>query len=287
MSTSQVNHARQFSIVFWQILTYALLLIATMLVAFPLFWMVVTSLKPDLHAVLQIPPSLIPDPPTWENFARAWQAAPFGRYTLNSIIVSSSVVVLQVFNACLTAYVFARIKFRGRDLLFVLFLITMMVPSQVTVVPLYGLLTKLGWLDSYQGLIIPFAASSFGTFLIRQAFLSIPEDMIDAATIDGAGHFQILRHVMIPLSRPAIIAFALLTFKWRWNDYFWVLIMTSSDAMRTLPIGVVMIRAGAEGGSSWHIVMAATIIVLLPLLIIFAIGQKYFVEGVTHTGMKG
>lgn len=272
---------------FWKGITYLVILFATVLVAFPLVWMVATSLKPDLNAVLQVPPTLIPDPPTWSNFVRAWNTAPFGRYTLNSLIVAGSVVALQLVNACLTAYVFARISFRGRDALFVLFLITMMVPSQVAVIPLYVLLSKLGWLDTYQGLIIPFTASAFGTFLIRQSFLSVPNDMVDAARIDGAGHLQILRHVMIPLSRPAIIAFALLTFKWRWNDYFWVLIMTSSDAMRTLPIGVVMIQAGPDGGSNWHIIMAATIIVLFPLLIIFAIGQKYFVEGVTYTGMKG
>lgn len=268
-------------------LTFLALLIMATLIALPFFWMLSTSLKPDLRAVYQFPPDWIPAEPAWGNYLRAWRSAPFGRYTINSVIVATSVMVLQVVNGCLCAYVFSRIRFPGRDVLFLLFLAVLMIPTQVTVVPNYIILSRLDWLDSYWALIIPFAATAFGTFLIRQSFLGIPQDLVDAALIDGATHLQILRNIMIPLSKPAIITFALLSFNWRWNDYFWVLIMTTSDAMRTLPIGIVAMRGGAEGGSNWHIIMAATIIVLLPVLLLFIFAQRYFIEGIARTGLKG
>jgi ABC-type glycerol-3-phosphate transport system permease component len=268
-------------------LTFLLLLAISLLVALPFLWMLSTSLKPDLRAIYQFPPEWIPREPAWGNYLRAWRAAPFGRYMLNSTIVAVGVMVLQVVNGCLAAYVFSRIRFPGREVLFLLFLAVLMIPTQVTVVPNYIILSRLGWLDTYWALIIPFAATAFGTFLIRQSFLSIPQDLVDAALIDGASHLTILRHIMIPLSKPMIITFALLSFNWRWNDYFWVLIMTNSDTMRTLPVGIVAMRGGAEGGSNWHIIMAATIIVLLPILLLFILAQRYFIEGIARTGLKG
>jgi sn-glycerol 3-phosphate transport system permease protein len=268
-------------------LTFLALLAISLLVALPFLWMLSTSLKPDLRAVYQFPPEWIPREPAWDNYLRAWRAAPFGRYMLNSTIVAVGVMVLQVVNGCLAAYVFSRIRFPGRELLFLLFLAVLMIPTQVTVVPNYIILSRLGWLDTYWALIIPFAATAFGTFLIRQSFLGIPQDLVDAALIDGASHLTILRHIMIPLSKPMIITFALLSFNWRWNDYFWVLIMTNSDRMRTLPVGIVAMRGGAEGGSNWHIIMAATIIVLLPILLLFIFAQRYFIEGIARTGIKG
>jgi ABC-type glycerol-3-phosphate transport system permease component len=268
-------------------LTFLALLAISLLVALPFLWMLSTSLKPDLRAVYQFPPEWIPREPAWDNYLRAWRAAPFGRYMLNSAIVAVGVMVLQVVNGCLAAYVFSRIRFPGREVLFLLFLAVLMIPTQVTVVPNYIILSRLGWLDTYWALIIPFAATAFGTFLIRQSFLGIPQDLVDAALIDGASHLTILRHIMIPLSKPMIITFALLSFNWRWNDYFWVLIMTNSDTMRTLPVGIVAMRGGAEGGSNWHIIMAATIIVLLPILLLFIVAQRYFIEGIARTGIKG
>ncbi len=267
--------------------SFILLLAISLLIALPFFWMLSTSLKPDLRAVFQFPPEWIPPDPAWSNYLRAWNSAPFGRYTLNSTIVAGSVMVLQVINGCLCAYVFSRIRFPGREAFFLLFLAVLMIPTQVTVVPNYIIMSRLNWLDTYWALIIPFAATAFGTFLIRQSFLGIPQDLVDAAHIDGATHLQILRRIMIPLSKPAIITFALLSFNWRWNDYFWVLIMTTSDKMRTLPVGIVAMRGGAEGGSNWHIIMAATVIVLLPILLLFIFAQRYFIEGIARTGLKG
>jgi ABC-type glycerol-3-phosphate transport system permease component len=268
-------------------LSVVLLILISVVVLIPFAWMISTSLKPDLKAVYVFPPQWIPHPPAWDNYIKAWNSAPFDRYLINSLIVSISGVLLQVTNGCLCAYVFARIKFPGRNLIFLLFMAVLMIPGQVTVIPNYVVLSQLGWINKYQALIIPTAATAFGTFLIRQAFLSVPDDLVDAAVIDGAGHLTILRHVMIPLSIPMIITFALLVFNWRWNDYFWVLIMTSSDTMRTLPVGLVAMRAGSEGGSQWHILMAATVIVIAPIMILFSFAQRYFIEGVSRTGLKG
>jgi len=268
-------------------LSYAALIVAGALVALPFLWMLSTSLKPDAQAVYQVPPQWFSAPLTWHNYVRAWQSAPFGRYLANSIGVAVAATVLQVVNACLCAYVFARLHFRGRDLLFLLFMAVLMIPSQVSVVPVYIILARLHWLNTYWALILPFAASAFGTFLIRQAFMSIPDELSDAAVIDGASHFQVLRYVMVPLSKPIIITFALLAFNWRWNDYFWVLIMTTSDYMRTLPVGLAAMRASPEGGANWQFVMAATVIVILPVVALFTVTQRYFIEGVTHTGLKG
>ena len=266
---------------------FIIVLLAAIIVAMPFLWMLSTSLKPDLRAVYQFPPDWIPAEPAWGNYLRAWRSAPFGRYLLNSTVVATSVMVFQVVNGCLAAYAFSRLRFPGRDQLFLLFLAVLMIPGQVTVVPNYIILSDLGWLDSYWALIVPFAATAFGTFLIRQSFLSLPNDLVDAAIIDGATHLQILRYIMVPLSKPMIITFALLSFNWRWNDYFWVLIMTNSDTMRTLPVGIVSMQGGAEGGSNWHIIMAATVIVLVPILTLFLLAQRYFVEGVARTGLKG
>lgn len=266
---------------------FILLTLASAVVALPFLWMISTSLKPDVRAVYVFPPQWIPSPVTWENYLIAWRAAPFERYLVNSVFVATTVTLLQVLNGCLAAYVFARIAFPGRDLIFLLFLAVLMIPGQVTVVPIYIMMSQLGWLNSYWALIVPFAATAFGTFLLRQSFLSVPAELADAAIIDGANHPQILRHVMLPLSKPMLITFGLLSFNWRWNDYFWVLIMTSSDTMRTLPVGIVAMRAGEDGGSKWHILMAATVIVIFPILTLFVIAQRYFVEGIARTGLKG
>lgn len=257
------------------------------LIALPFVWMLATSLKPTLKEVYIYPPQWIPSTLAWWNYVIAWRSAPFDRYLLNSVFVASTIMVLQVLNGCLCAYVFSRIAFPGRDLIFLLFLAVLMIPGQVTVVPVYIVMSQFGWLNTYWALIVPFAATAFGTFLIRQAFLGVPDDLADAAVIDGANHQQILRNVMIPLSKPMVITFALLSFNWRWNDYFWVLIMTSSDYMRTLPVGIVAMRAGQDGGSNWHIMMAATVIVITPILALFILAQRYFVEGISRTGLKG
>jgi len=271
---------------FSKVLVTGLLIVISLSVMIPFLWMISTSLKPSLDAVYVFPPKWIPDPPRLQNYIDAWNSAPFGRYLTNSLIVSVSAMILQVINACLAAYVFSRMNIPGRDFLFLLFLAVLMIPGQVTLIPNYVVLSRLNWLNKYEALIIPKMATAFGAFLIRQAFLSVPDDLVDAAVIDGASHLQILRHVMVPLSVPMIITLSLLTFNWRWNDYLWVLIMTNSDRMRTLPVGLALMRSGTEGGSQWHILMAATVIVISPIMILFALAQRTFIEGISRTGIK-
>ena len=266
-------------------LTHLVLLLAAGVILAPLYWLLATALKaPD--EVYLLPPVWLPARPHWENFARAWQAAPFARYLANSLVVATTVVLLELTTGALAAYAFARLRFPGRDLLFLAFLAVLMLPRQVVLVPTYLVLTWLGWLDTYQALIIPFATSALGTFLIRQSFLTIPQDLVDAARMDGAGHLDILSRILVPLTIPTFATFALLSFTWRWNDYFWPLIFTTSADMRTLPVGLVLLRA-SEVGVEWHTLMAGAVIVLAPIVVLFLAVQRTFIEGVARTGIRG
>jgi sn-glycerol 3-phosphate transport system permease protein len=195
-------------------------------------------------------------------------------------------VLLQAITVPTAAYAFARLRFPGRDVLFVLFLGAMIIPVHATIFPSFLLLSALRWADTYLALTIPFGASAFGVFLLRQAFLSIPEDLVDAAKIDGATHLQILMRVLVPIARPMLLTFLLLSATWRWNDYFWPLVMTSTPEMRTLPVGVVFLHS-SEGPTRWHVVTAATMMTIAPTLLLFAVLQRQFVDGLTRTGIKG
>ncbi len=267
------------------VLRHLALIGVVVLVGLPFAWMVSTSVKsqPDVYI---FPPIWLPWPLHLENYRRAWEAAPFGRYLLNSLVVVIGVIALQAITVTTAAYAFSQIRFRFREALFLLYLAVMMIPPQVTLVPNFLTLTALGWIDTYWALIVPFGASAFGTFLVRQAFLTIPVDLVEAAKIDGASHPQILWRVMLPLARATVFTFLLLSFTWRWNDYFWPLIMTNSKEMRTLPVGLVIMRA-TEGNTQWHIIMAATLLVIAPILVLFILTQRQFVQGIARTGVKG
>ena len=267
------------------VVLHAILIVATVIAVLPVYWTLSTSVKP-LEEVYAYPPRWIPSQWMWQNYVRAWNDAPFGRYALNSVVVTCTIIISQLFFATLAAYVFARLSFPGRDLIFMAFLATMMVPTQAIVVPTFLVFKLLGWHDTYLALTVPFMVSAFGTFLIRQSFLTIPQDLIDAARIDGAGHGRIVWNVLVPVSRPAFLSFGLLTFTWRWNDYFWPLIMTNSTLMRTLPVGLVFLRT-TEGSIEWNVVMAAAVFVVAPVMLLFAFLQRYFVEGVIQSGIKG
>ena len=262
------------------------LAIMLILVVVPFFWMIMTSLQPDTAHVLA-KPVRFPFPPAFSNYIKAWNAEPFDIYTVNSIIIAVSATILQIFTAILAAYAFSALHFRGKNILFLLVLAVLMMPTQVAIIPLYMTISKLGWLDSYKALIIPFAADAYGIFLIRQNFLAIPKDYAEAAKIEGAGHLRIAFQVYGRLSVPSLIAYGIMAFKWRWNDYFWVLIMTSSTAKRTLPVGIVMMKEVADGGTQWHILMAATLIVLAPMIVLYLALQKYFTNDYLKGGLKG
>jgi multiple sugar transport system permease protein/sn-glycerol 3-phosphate transport system permease protein len=263
---------------------YSLLVIITLVAGLPFFWMVVTSLKalPDVFDFSQF----LPPDPQWNNYLQAWQSAPFARYFFNSTFTSVAILVLQFATIIPAAYGFSRIHFPGRNLLFLLILATMMVPVQVTFIPTFVIISRLGWKDTYLALIIPFMTSAFGIFLLRQAFLQVPQDFIDAARLDGCSHLQVMRHVMVPLSLPSLITFGLFSFVSHYNDLFWPLVATDSQEMRTIPMGLASFIQ-YEGGTRWNELLAASIFSMLPLIVLFLFTQRFFIKGVASSGLKG
>lgn len=251
----------------------------------PFAWMLSTSLKAPSEA-LSLPPIWLLTSPRFENYAAAWTAVPFGRYLVNSLLTASLTVLLQAVTVTTAAYAFAQVRFRFREPIFLLFLTAMMIPTPVTIVPNFLLLSALGWINTYLALSVPFGASAFGVFLLRQTFLTIPADLTDAAKMDGASHLQILWRIMIPLGRPTLVTFLLLSFTWRWNEYFWPLVVTTSPTMRTLPLGLALLRA-SEGHAQWHLLMAATVLTIAPILLLFLLLQRQFVDGIARGGVKG
>jgi sn-glycerol 3-phosphate transport system permease protein len=251
---------------------------------FPYLWMVSTSLK-DLGSVTQFPPSLWPSPPRWDNYARAWQSGPFPRYAWNNAVQTAGILVCQLVLGCLAAYAFAKLRFRGRDAAFLVVIACLIVPPQVRFVPLYMLFSRLGLLDTYASLIVPYAVSALGTFLIREAFMQVPDDIVDAARVDGAGTVTIVFRILAPIAKPAIIAFSLFSVVYHWNDFFWPLVMTTKESVRTLPVGVAMLRE--EGtGARWHIIMAGSMFVVAPVLVVFALAQRQIIRAFTFTTLK-
>ncbi|MCC9075107.1 carbohydrate ABC transporter permease [Litorilinea aerophila] len=267
-------------------LVYLGLCLATAVLGLPFFWMATTAFKP-IQEVILYPPRWWPGEWRWENFLEAWQAAPFGRFYINSIITGVATTVLEMLFALLMAYAFVFIAFPARRLLFLLVLATMMIPVEMRLIPNYITLSRLGWINTYWALIIPPAAAAFPVFVLHQQFRLLPRDLIDAARVDGAGHLQILFHVVTPVSRALLAAVSLVSFVGRWNDYLWPLIVTNKVAMRTLPIGLAYLKDSQEGGNRWNLLMAATIFVILPILVLFLFTQKQFVEGITRGAVKG
>lgn len=270
---------------FWRVLIFIFLVLVSVAMAVPFLWMLSTALKSP-GEILIFPPKWIPDVLRWDNFVTAWNLAPFGRFYLNSTVVAVVGTLLELLVGLLSAYAFARVRFPGRELVFLLVLATLMIPGDVTILPNYVTLANLGWINTYWALIIPPAANAFGTFLLRQHILSLPEELFDAAKLDGANHLHILRHIIFPLSWPIIATLILLGFIGKWNAYLWPLIVTNTENMRTLPIGLVYLRS-AEGGSSWHLLMAATTFVLAPIIVIFLFTQKQFISGITRGAVRG
>lgn len=267
-----------------RILTIGILGAVALAEVFPYFWIATTSLK-DLTGVLQFPPSLLPIPPHWENYAQAWQSGPFLRYLGNNILTTFGILAFQLFLGCLAAYAFSKLSFPGRDACFFLVVACLMVPPQIRFVPIYILLAKVGLLNTYAALILPYATSALGTFLIREAFNSINDDVLDAARIDGASVLQVIFRIMVPIAMPTIIAFSLFSVVYHWNDYFWPLVMTTDESVRTLPLGVALLRE--EGtGSRWHIIMAGNMFVVLPMILTFLLAQRHIIRAFTFASPK-
>ncbi len=251
----------------------------------PLFWMLTNSLK-TYRETLIAPPTWFPAIPQWSNYLQAWAAQPlFGRYFFNSFFVAFVTVLGEVLLAILAAYAFSRMAFTGKSLLFIVLLSTMMIPGEVLLVPNFITLTKLNWVNTYWALIIPWIASAFSIFLLRQHFLQIPRELQEAALLDGAGHVRFLVQVMLPLSRAPIATVALLKFVGSWNSFLWPLIVTNSPGMRTVPPGLMSLMQ--DEGPQYQIWMAAAAMALAPVLVVFLAAQKQFLESVARTGLKG
>ncbi|HEX3349433.1 MAG TPA: carbohydrate ABC transporter permease [Acetobacteraceae bacterium] len=244
---------------------------------FPFGWMVSTALRTD-REVFAIPPKLLPEQVQWHNFVDAWEYLPFGTFFLNSAFVAASVTAIVLVVSSLAGYAFARLRFRGRTALFLLYLATLMVPQAVIVIPLFLMMSALGWVDSYKALIIPVAFSSFGTFLLRQFFLTVPQELEDAARIDGASHLRILLTVFLPLSMPAIGLLALFTFTGQWNSFLWPLIAINGPEHATLPLGLTMFQG--QQGTQWTYMMAGATISMAPGLLLTLLLHRYIFAGI-------
>lgn len=269
--------------VFWPLV---LLILAILFVA-PIFWMASTALKPESE-VLSAVPRWIPETPTVENFTELRDRSeefPIGRWFANSIFISLTVTALVLLVTSMAAFAFSRLRFRGRDRLFLAVVATMMIPGQVALIPVFLIVQKLGWFNTYPGLIVPGLASAFGVFLLRQFFISLPSELEEAATLDGAGLWTIYWRVTIPLARPALATLAIFTFLGSWNDFVWPLIVTNDVTMRTLPVGLTIFQGRFT--TEYGITMAAAAVATVPVVIAFLFFQKRITEGIALTGLKG
>lgn len=264
---------------------YILLSAIAFFMLFPLFWLIGTSLKSPEENIFSFPPQLIPTQPTLENFRVVWETYPFGRYLFNSSIVAFFTVSLNLLFCSLAAYPLARLRFRGRDLMFALIVSTIMIPFQIVMIPLYILTVKLGLRNTYLGIIFPSLASAFGIFLLRQAFQSVPKELEEAARIDACSELGIWWHVMIPAVRPALVTLAIFVFIGSWSDFLWPLIVLDRPEYYTLPLGVATL-AGTFS-LDWRLIAAGSVISIVPVLLLFLFVQRYIIPTNAGSGVKG
>ncbi|GAA0371952.1 carbohydrate ABC transporter permease [Bacillus horti] len=267
-----------------KVINFIGILLVVMIFAFPFVWMISTSVK-SLSETIIFPPKWIPDTLMWENFAKAWNSGPFLHYFLNSVLVSVGILILQFLTIIPAAYAFARYRFKGDQFLFGLTMVTLMIPTQLIFLPVFLQMSEWGLINSLSALILPFASSAFGIFLLRQSFKQVPEELLEAARLDQASEWKIIYKIMIPMAKPVLVTFALFSFISHWNDYFWPLVMTTTDAARTLPLGIAKIR-DVEGGISWNILMAGNMILVVPILIVFFFAQRQIIKAFVYTGVK-
>ena len=268
------------------IVLHAVLLLGAASALLPFFWMVATSLKVP-EQMFTMPPQWIPEPFTLRNYEQLFTLIPFARQFFNTLFVTVLIVAGQLLFSSMGAYAFARLKFPGREPLFLLFLATLMVPTVVTLIPQFILVREFGWINTYMALIGPYAlGSAFATFLLRQFMLTIPEELEEAAKIDGAGHVTIFTSVILPLVRPALAVVGVFSFIYFWNDFLWPLVAINSEAMKVLTVGIATL-ASSHYGTDWGVLMAGSVLTVLPLVIVFFLAQRQIVEGIATTGLKG
>ncbi|GHA32503.1 ABC transporter permease [Devosia pacifica] len=260
------------------VLNHGLLCVVALFFLFPFFWMVSNAVRGNAE-VLAIPPRLFPNEWQWGNFVEAWLYLPFGQFFLNSAIVAGSVTAITVVVSALAAYAFARLRFPGREGILVAYLGTLMIPQAMLVIPLFLIISRVGWINTYQGLILPMAFSSFGAFLLRQFFLSIPKELEEAALIDGASRLRILVSIFVPMAMPAIGLLSLFTFIAQWNNFLWPLIVVNGMDKATLPLGLTMFQT--QQGTAWNYIMAGATLSMIPGVILAVILQQFIYKGIT------
>ncbi|MDP2912654.1 MAG: carbohydrate ABC transporter permease [Candidatus Omnitrophota bacterium] len=263
---------------------YVFLFAGAISMAIPYLWMFVTSIKP-IEEIQSYPPSFIVKNPTALPYQDLFRLIPMWRYIWNSVYVAGAVTLANIFFCSLAGYAFAKHKFWGRDKIFFVLLGSLMIPWQVNLISGFVLMRKLGWLNSYNALVIPVMAGVFGLFLCRQFIMSIPDDLIDAARIDGCGEFTIYRLVILPLIKPVLATLAIFTFLQQWNNFIWPLVVINSSSMRTLPLALSVLNG--QFGTNFAMVMAGAVVATTPMLIVFLSFQKYFMKGIAMTGLKG
>lgn len=265
-------------------LQYAFLILMALVFLVPFIWMVSTSLKTEEYILRT---DFIPNPASLDSYVELFETMPMGRMVANSVFVTVTATVGQILFAGMSAYAFARMKWRGRNLVFSLYLATMMIPYQVVVIPQFILVSKLGWVNSYPALILPSIFSAFATFLMRQSFLSIPPELEEAAIMDGASHLTIFRKIMLPLSKPVIATLTVFAFMGIWNSYLWPLFVARKPEFMTLPLGLATLQGSNQSLTEWNLVMAGAVVTVLPILVIYLFAQKWFVQGAVISGIKG
>ncbi|MEM1552141.1 MAG: carbohydrate ABC transporter permease [Candidatus Bathyarchaeia archaeon] len=265
-------------------LLYTILFVGAGVMVLPFIWMLLSAFKTD-YDVFAYPPRWLPS--HWEigNFEKVFKIVPFAWYYFNSMFVTSMITIGQVSLSILAAYALARLNFPLKTMIFIVILSTLMMPFEVTIIPAFMIAYRLKWIDSYQGLIVPFLFNAFSIFFLKQYFETVPKDLEDAAKIDGCSLFGILWHVIVPNTRPAIGTITLFTFLTHWRDYLWPLIITNSTRLRTLPIGLKYLIG--EGGSQYNLMMAAAVLATVPVLLVYIIAEKQFVRSMTFTGLRG
>lgn len=264
---------------------YVLLSLGLIVMILPFVWMVLSSLKGQAE-LAQIPPTWIPISPTLSNFSKLFTELNFPRYFMNSVILAVSITILNLLFCSMLGYAFAKLKFVGKNTLFLLVLATLMIPSAVTLVPLFVLMSKLQLVNTLIAVILPESATALGVFLMRQFMLDIPDELLDAARVDGASEFFIFWRIVLPLTTPALATLAILTFLASWNDFLWPLIVLTNDQQYNLPVAIATFAIG-EHGTDYGLLLAGAVVVVTPIVIIFLLLQRYFTQGITMTGLKG
>ena len=265
------------------LLVWLIVVVGALIVAFPLYWMFATAVRPKKE-IFSGGLDLVPSTFVWSNFSDAWNKLPWDQFYINSIAIAAIAVPVTVFINLLAGYTFAKYKFPGRDILFLLMISTLMIPIQVIMVPEFLIVAKLGWVNTWWGVLVPRAAEAFGLFMVRQFMVSIPDELIEAARLDGAGEFAIFRKVVLPLSWPVIAVLSIFTFMWRWNDFAWPLVVLQEQSAYTVPLGLNLMKG--QYFTDWTGLMSMSLLSIIPMMLVFIFFQRYFIQGIASTGLK-